>query len=223
VKKGVPQGSVLGPLHFIVHINDLPISVKHVSKTILFADDTSVIVTDKDYNSFEQKTYLALTSLDRWFRVNQLVLNITKTNVIKFTPVTSVNVPLDTYYKDNLIDEVKSTKFLGMYIDNHMNWKNHIEQIPPKLSVACFSIRTLTYTLNLDNLRMVYFAYFHSVLTYGIIFSGNSTNVHQVFKVQKRTVRVMTGVGPRSSCRGLFRKLKILPLPCQYILSLMLL
>jgi hypothetical protein len=101
--------------------------------------------------------------------------------------ITSVHVPLDMYYKDNLIDEVKSTKFLGMYIDNHMNWKDHIEQILPKLSVACFSIRTLTYTLNLDNLHMVYFAYFHSVLTYGIIFCRNSTNVHQVFKLQKRT------------------------------------
>jgi hypothetical protein len=136
-------------------------SVKHVSKTILFADDISVIVTDKDYNSFEQKTNLALTCLDRWFHVNQLVLNITKTNVIKFTPITSVHVSLDIYYKDNLIDEVKSTEILGMYIGNHMNWKNHIEQTLPKLSVACFSIRTFTHTLNPDNLRMVYFAYLH--------------------------------------------------------------
>jgi hypothetical protein len=105
-----------------------------------------------------------------------------------------------------------------MYIDNHMNWKNHIEQILPKLSVACFSIRTLTYTLNLDNLRMVYFAYYFLLLL--LVYWGNSTNVHQVFKLQKRTV--MAGVGPRSSCRGLFRKLKILPLPCQYVLSVML-
>jgi hypothetical protein len=63
---------------------------------------------------------------------------------------------------------------------------------------------------------------FHSVLASGIILRGNSTNVHQVFKRLKRTIRVMSGVGPRSSCRGLFRKLKILPVACHYILSLIL-
>jgi len=61
-------------------------SVKHVSKAILFADDTSVIVTDKNHDSFKQKKILALTSLKQWFYINQLVLNITKTNLIKFTP-----------------------------------------------------------------------------------------------------------------------------------------
>jgi len=71
-------------------------------------------------------------------------------------------------------DEVKSTKFLGMNIDNHMNWKNHVEQIVPKLSAACFSRRSLIHTLNPDILCMVYFAYFHSVLQYRIIFWGNS-------------------------------------------------
>ena len=142
VKQGVPQGSVLGLLLF------KQMSVKHVSKAILFADDTSVIVNDKDHDSFKQKTNLALTSLNQWFYINHLVLNNTKTNVIKFTPKTTAHVPLDIYYTDNVIDEVKSTKFLGMHIDNHMNWKNHVEQILPKLSAACFSIRNLIHTLN---------------------------------------------------------------------------
>ena len=162
----------------------------------------------------KQKTNLALTRLNQWFYVNQLVLNITKTNVIKFTPKTTAHVPLDIYYKDNVIDEVKSIQFLGMRIDNNVIWKNHVEQIPPELSAAYFLIRNLIHTLNPDILCMVYFVYFHLVLQYGIIFWGNSTHVHQVFKLQKRVVRVMFGVGLRSSHRSLFRKLNILPFAC---------
>jgi len=88
-----------------------------------------------------------------------------------------------------------------------MNWKNLVDQILPKLSAACFLLRNLIHTLNPDILRMVYFAYFHSVLQYGIIFWGNSTHAHQVFKLQKRVVRVMSGVGLRSSCRSLIESL----------------
>jgi hypothetical protein len=93
VKQGMPQGSVLGPLLFIIYINELPMSVPHDSKAILFADDTSVLVTDKDHTSFKQKMNSTLTSLDQWVTTNQLVLNITKTNIIKFTPKTTVYAP----------------------------------------------------------------------------------------------------------------------------------
>jgi len=74
-------------------------SVTQGSKAILFADDTNVLVTDKDYTRFKQKMNLALTSLDQWFSANQLVLNITKTNVIKFTPKATEHVPLGISYK----------------------------------------------------------------------------------------------------------------------------
>jgi hypothetical protein len=70
---------------------------------------------------------------------------------------------------------------------------------------------------------MVYFSYFHSILKYGIIFCGNSTNNSRVFKSQiKKAIRIISGVGPRDSCRNLFKKLNILPLSCEYILSLLL-
>jgi hypothetical protein len=136
-----------------LYIKDLPMSVTHDSEAILFADNTSILVTVKNYTSFKQKMNLALTSLDQWFTTNQLVLNITKTNVIKFTSKTAVHVPLDISFTDNVLDEVNSTKFFGIHIDNHMNWKTHIEQISHKLNAACFTIRNVTHTLNADILR----------------------------------------------------------------------
>jgi len=129
------------------------VSVKHVCKAILFADNTNVIVTDKDHDSFKQKTNL--TGLSQWFYINNHVLNIAKRNVLKFKPKTTAHVPLDIYYKDNVIVEVKSTKFLGMHTEYHMNWKNHAERILSKLSASCTLIKRLIHNLNPDILRMV--------------------------------------------------------------------
>ena len=91
-----------------------------------------------------------------------------------------------------------------------------------KLSTAGFVIRQLFYVLNLENFMNGIFCLFHSVVRYGIIFWGNSTNSCKVFKLQKTVKRIMPGAEPRAPCRGLFRRLKILPVPCQYILPLML-
>jgi hypothetical protein len=156
-----------------------------------------------------------------WFDANQLVLNVEKTNIVKFTTTNLPHYPLAAGYADKLIKETTSIKFLGIQIDKHLNWKSHINQIIPKLSASCFAVKKLCHIPNLDALRMVYFAYFQSVIKYGIIFWGNSTDVDRVFILQKRIIRSMAGVGSRSSCRGLFKILDILPVPCQYIFSLM--
>ena len=197
-------------------------SVTHDSKAILFADNTSVLVKDKDYTKFKQKMDSTLVNLDQWFTANQLILNITKIKVIKFAPKTIAHVPLVIFYKDQVLDEVNNTRFLGIHMDSNMNWKIHIEQITHKLNVACLMIRNLNHTLNVDILCMVYFAYFQPILQYGTILGGNSTHTQQIFKLQKTVIRIMPGVGPRASCRNLYKKLNILPVPCQYILPLML-
>jgi hypothetical protein len=93
-------------------------------------------------------------------------------------------------------------KFLGLQIDNHLNWTNHIDKLIPKLSGACYAVRSMFHIRNTDTLKSVYFAYFYSIMKYGIIFCGNSSNSKKIFTSQKKTERLIAGVKPRNSCRS---------------------
>jgi hypothetical protein len=117
----------------------------------------------------------------QWFNANHLVVNVEKTNIVTFMTTGLPQYPLAVGYADTLVKETTSIKFLCVQIDNHLNWKNLISQIIPKLSAAFFAVRKLFHILNLDALRMVYFAYIHSVIKYGIIFWGNSIDADRVF------------------------------------------
>jgi len=81
-------------------------------------------------------------------------------------------------------------------------------------------VKQMYYICNNDTLRSIYFAYFHSIASYGIIFGGNSSNSKKIFTLQKGIIRIMVGTHPRTSCRRLFKKLEILTVPSQYIYSL---
>jgi hypothetical protein len=130
---------------------------------------------------------------------------------------------LDNYisFRHKLVASVNCTKFLGLYIDNKLTWKKHIDYLITKLSSARFIIRTVKPIMSDGSLRMLYFSYIHSIMTYGIIFWGNSPYSIKNFRIQKKVIRLMIGLRKRDSCRAAFRELKILPLCSQYIYSLM--
>ena len=108
-------------------------------------------------------------------------------------------------------------------MDCHLTWKLHLDNLVKKLSFICFKLRKLLPTINVKMLWMVYFAHFHSQIGYGIIFWGTYSSVRYVFIIQKRAIRILLRLcprtkcqkmGPRSSCKEGFKKLDILTVPC---------
>jgi hypothetical protein len=102
----------------------------------------------------------------------------------------------------------------------HARWITHVDAIIPKISSASFSLRVVKPFLSQNSLKMVYYSCFHSIMTYGLIFWGNSHYSNIIFRLQKRIIRIIVEIRGRDSCREHFKKLKILPLQSQYILLL---
>ena len=102
-----------------------------------------------------------------------------------------------------------------------MLWKEHIISLAIKLNKASFAIREIKNLLNLNELKTIYYSYFHSVMSYGIIFWGTSHFATNVFRIQKKMTRIITNRSKRDSCRPIFTQLQILTLPGQYVYSLL--
>jgi hypothetical protein len=127
-------------------------------------------------------------------------------------------IDLENSYVNKLISKALDTKFLGIHVDSTLSWKIHIEQIINKLSSACYAMRSIKPLMSQETLKIVYYAYFHSIVNYGLIFWGNSSHSVTIFKIQKNIIRIITGCRSRDSCRDLFKNIKILSLQSQYIL-----
>ena len=154
LKYGVTQGSILGPLLFIIYINDLTLRINSISEPILFADDTTVIISSRHFEDFCSVLNLVLSHMIKRSAANKLVLNLDKTNITKFITNNSSHSALCIGYKEKYIEETVNTKFLGLQIDNHLTWKNHIAQIIPKLSAACYAVRSMAHITNITNCQI---------------------------------------------------------------------
>jgi hypothetical protein len=108
-------------------------------------------------------------------------------------------------------------KFLGLTIDTTLTWKHHIGELTSRLNKACYAIRLIKPFMSLDVLRSTYFSYVHSIISYGIIFCGNSFHSEEIFKIQKRIIRIIMNSSKNAFCRQPFKDLNIHPIQFQYI------
>ena len=168
---------------------------------------------------FEKNINTAILQLNKWFNSNLLLSNLEKTYFLQFLTKNSRATDLHTACENRQISRTRSTKFLGLVIDDNLSWHCHTDQMIPKLNMASYVIRVLKQLLSLEALKMVYFSTVHSIISYGIIFCGISAYSKIIFKTQKTIVRIITNSDNRDSCQELFKKLGILPLQSQYIFS----
>jgi hypothetical protein len=200
VKHGVPQGSVLRPLLFLIYINDLPRILNSAANPILFADDTSIIISNTDLHEFKNNTTLIMNEIIYWFQSNLLTSNCKKTHFLKFFTKRQNEVNIHIVVPDSIILFVNSTKFLGLIIDSTLSWKEHISDLTSKLNYACYAIRAIKPFMSLNVLRTVYFSYFHSIMSNGVICWGNSYLSNNIFKIQKRIIRIVSNKFKHDSC-----------------------
>ncbi len=173
VEHGVPQGSVLGPLLFLIYINDLSVILNKAAKSILFADDTSIIVSNADLQEFQNNASLIMNKTIKWFQSNLLTLNSKKTHFLQFFTQKKNDMSIQIVVPNSIILNVNSTKFLGLTIDSSLSWKDHNSDLTSKLNKACFAVRAIKPVMSSNVLRTVYFYYFQSIMSYDIIFWGN--------------------------------------------------
>jgi hypothetical protein len=186
---------------------------------VLYADDTSLIISSPSPTQFANKLNKVLANVNEWFKNNLLSLNLNKTTYLQFRTKNSQKLDPNITLMNNQITNSTNTKFLGLAIEETLSWKCHINQILSRLNSAFHAIRVITPLMSEDPLKMIYHSYVHSIMTYGIIFWGNSPHSTNIFKIQKRKIRIMTKSRSRDSWRQLFKMFKILPLQSQYILS----
>lgn len=149
------------------------------------------------------------------------MLNSAKTNYIRFhTNQYSKELDVDIRIANESIKREGCVKFLGVLLDDTLNWKNHCQSVISKLNSLCFLIRNLRSVLNLEQLLLLYHGQGGSRLTYGIGLWGSSAAARDVFLAQKRVIRCIAGVSSTTSCREYFKRYKVLPLASVLIFEL---
>ena len=210
---GVPQGSSLGPLLFLMYINDFRLCLEKTSCGH-FADDTFIIYNSKKLKTIETVINTELKKVIKWLGLNKLSLNATKTELIFFhskrRPINYDSISIK--FNGLKLVPVEHVKYLGMHLDSYLSWEYHIHELSKKLSRANGILSKLRYNSPFEVCLQVYYSIFYSHLIYGCNTWGLTTeeNIEKIEVLQKKCIRILTFSDFNAHTNDIFKDLKVI-------------
>ena len=188
VEFGVPQGSILGPLLFLIYVNDLPSSTN--LNVISFADDTTLYTAGSDMTAVAGYVNKELYKIHTWLNANKLALNVKKTKYMILGPKHSIpmamhcNIKIENIVIQRISSKTNDTsvKFLGVELDENLTWQQHILMTGKKINNGLFALNQVKHILPTQTLITIYFALIHSHLTYCLEIWGGSSHITKLNK-----------------------------------------
>ena len=213
VNIGIPQGSILGPILFIIYNNDLP-RISNRLMTTLFADDTNFSLTDNDYNGMVRTLNSELLKIQEWTVANRLTINNSKTELLLFSNKHTTHNNEQIFFNGNYVKYVDHAKFLGVFVDTKLNFKEHINYITKKISKHAGILYRIKHCLPTKTRLTYYNSFVLPYLNYNVLHWGSTNDVHlrPLITIQKRIVRTIADADYLAHTTPLFRKFNILKL-----------
>ena len=214
VKVGVPQGSNLGPLLFLLYINDLPLCLKH-GKCTMFADDTTLYNSSNNSIDVVRKMNVDLENLNQWIAANKLTLNANKTYACIFgSQNRTANVEPMFLINNIPIKKVGYVRYLGIEVDSRLSWSMHIAKLNNKCNQVLGVLAKTRKFMSRETAKLIYYALIHSRIVYcqEIWGSACQTTLTPLIRTQKKAMRIICRVGRSEHSTPLFQELNIRPL-----------